>query len=199
MLTVLKHGNRSRVKNPVDGTWTEIINVTFVEEGRSGAISSMASSSDFLNRLTGMETGLANLRVHTHPVKPESIQFFPLGKKIAGHINRKLFSQPQLKQQENVYSRMVDGRPTYFTTYLDDNEKPDEDYRMTNETLAQVDPSQFAKTRIGAAEVEVLDRVMNEVQLQQAQAVETSEQIPANQQQQAAGVGQNAGTENLGQ
>jgi hypothetical protein len=198
MLTVLKHGNRVKVHNPVDGSSTELINVVFAEEGRSGAISSMSGTSDFLNRLTGESVGLDNLRVHTHPIKADKIGLFPLGKKILGHINRKLYSQPQIRQQENVESRMVDGRPTYFTTYLDDTEKEDLDYRMANETLAQVDPEQFRRIRIGAAQVDILEMVNNETQLQQAQAVEQGNPTAAP----AAATPANAvtaGTETLGQ
>jgi len=179
MLTVLRHGNRTSVENPVTHVKTEMINVTFVEEGRSGAISSMSGSTDFLNRLTGDDVGLDQVRVHTHPVKAEKIDLFPLGKRIQGHINRKLFSTAQMAQQENVSSRMVDGKPTYFTTYLDDVERPDEDYRMTNETLVQFNPDAFRNVRIRTAQVDVLESLV----------AQTEQPVPA---------ATNAGTETLG-
>lgn len=160
MLTVLKHGNRISVKNPVNFTVTEMINVVFEEKGRSGAIASMSDTSDFLSRLTGQSVGLDQVRVHTHPIKADKIGLFPLGKEIPGHINRKLFSTPQLRQQEGVESRMVDGKPTYFTTYLDDVVKPDQDYRMANETLAIIDPEHFRNSRAGTAEVSILETVL---------------------------------------
>lgn len=196
MLIVLKHGNRVRVENPVDGSSTELINVVFAEEGRSGAISSMSGTSDFLSRLTGENVGLDNIRVHTHPIKADKIGFFPLGRKIAGHINRKLYSQPQIRQQEHVESRMVDGKPTYFTTYIDDAAKEDLDYRMTNETLAQVDPDQFRRIRTGTAQVDILEMVSNETQQQQAQTVEQGTPATAAP---AAATAATAGNETLGQ
>lgn len=160
MLTVLRHGNKIAVKNPVTGEITEMINVAFVEEGRSGAIGSMSASSDFLSKVTGQSVGLDTLRVHTHPVISDKINFFPVGKKIEGHINRKIFSTPQMAQQEHVQSRMVDGKPTFFTTYLDDTARADEDFRMTNETLAQINPDLFKETRTRVAEVNVLEHVV---------------------------------------
>lgn len=162
MLTVLRHGAHIRVANPLTGILTDMIRVTFVEEGRSGAISSMSDSTAFLDNLLGENTGLDQTRVHTHAIKRDKIEFFPIGKTIKGHINRKLFSQPQMKQQENVQSRMVDGKPTYFTTYLDDVEKADIDYRMTNETLAQVAPGEFNNTRTRTAEVQIIQDVTDE-------------------------------------
>lgn len=161
MLTVQKHGNKIVVTNPANGSKTELINVVFVEEGRSGAIGSMSASSDFLSRITGSNTGLDNLRVHTHPIKADKIDLFPVGKQLPGHINRKLFSTPQISQQQGVQSRMVDGKPTYFTTSLDDVAKPDEDFRMDNSDLVKVNPDYFRNSRVGVAEVSVLERVLN--------------------------------------
>lgn len=156
MLKVQKHGQTVRVLNPVTGAYSNMVKVTFTQEGRSGAISSLSASSDFLDSITGEKTGLDQIRVHTHLIKLDKIDLFPVGKAIDGHINRKLFSQAQMEQQENVQSRMVDGQPTYFTTYLDSVERPDVDYRMTNETLAHVDPEAFRNTRTRSTTVTVL-------------------------------------------
>lgn len=161
MLKVLRHGSRYLVTNPVDQSQTEMVNVTFVEYGRSGAISSLGTSSDFLSRMTGEKSvGLDQSRVHTQPIKLTLIDVFPIGKEIQGHINRNLFSTPVMRAQENVQSRMVDGKPTFFTTYLDDTVKPDEDYRMSNETLARIDPESFRNARIGVAEVTLLEQAV---------------------------------------
>ena len=188
MVTVLKHGDRRRIKNPVDGVFTEVVNVQFAESGRSGAVSSMNETSALLSRAVGAQNvGLDQTRVHTHPIKVTDIDKFPLGKKIEGlYINRKMFSQGQIRQQDNVEARMIDGKPTYFLTYIGNTPEQDLDLRMTNETLAIVDPNQFRKVRTGVAQVDILESVAAETQLQQAQTVE-------------AGAPQGAGTENLGQ
>lgn len=161
MLKVLRHGNRIVVTNPANGSKSEMINVVFQEEGRSGAISSMGATSDFLDRITGSNVGLEQLRVHTHPIKADKIELFPVGKELPGHVNRKLFSTPQIAQQAGVQSRMVDGKPTYFTTFLDDVAKADEDYRMDNADLIKIDVGYFRNSRIGVANVEVLKHVLN--------------------------------------
>lgn len=171
MLTVQRHGNRISVENPANHVKTEMINVIFVEEGRSGAISSMSGSSDFLNRITGNNVGLEQLRVHTHPIKADKIDLFPVGKQIPGHVNRKLFSTPQISQQAGVQSRMVDGKPTYFTTYLDEVEKPDEDYRMENTDLVKIDVGYFRNSRIGTANVEILEHVLGEAAVTEPELV----------------------------
>lgn len=195
MLTVLKHGNVFVVRNPADGRETEMVNVVFIEEGRPGAISSLSGSSDFLSNLMGEDLGLDQTRTHTQPIKADKIKFFPLGKKIEGHINRKLFSQPAMRQQEGVQSRLVDGKPTYFTTSLDQNIKPDEDYRMANETLAQVDPHAFRNTRLGNAEITILEKVSAEAQAEQIQQAEPAVQQQGGPVQAQATVG----VETLGQ
>lgn len=158
MLKVLRHGNKTSVKNPIDGTFQEMVNVVFIEEGRSGGNSSMSDTSSFLSKISGGgDVGLATQRTHTHPVKADKIDLFPLGKKFPGHINRRLFSTPQIRQQENVYSRMVDGKPTYFVTEIGEVEKEDLDLRMSNDTLVQISPDYFRNTRTGTAEVNILE------------------------------------------
>lgn len=159
MLKVTRHGIKTVVTNPVDGSKNTIIAVTFVEQGRSGAIASLSNSTDFLNRITGRKTGLDQFRTHTQPVDAEQIDLFPLGKEIAGHINRTLFSTPQMRQQEGVDSRMIDGKPTYFVTILDDVAKEDVDFRMSNEALIAIDVNLFRAARTGTAEVQVLQEV----------------------------------------
>lgn len=183
MLRVIRHGNKISVTNPANGSVSEMTNVVFQESGRSGAISSMSGSSDFLSRITGQNVGLDQVRIHTHPVKSDKIDLFPVGKEIPGHINRTLYSTPQLRQQENVYSRMVDGKPTFFTTSLDENELPDRDLRMDNSDLAKVSPESFKKTRVGAAETTIIEQAIN--------------LALSNEEEEAETVGAAAGTEKL--
>lgn len=153
MIKVIKHGNKSIIVNPVNGEETEMINVVFAEEGREGANAQMSGTSAFLDRISGETTGLSQLRVHTHPVRSNKIGFFAIGKTMPGHINRSMYSTPQIAQQENVSSRIIDGRPTYFTTYISDSPEEDRDLRMSNEVLMHVNPNGFLHSRVRGAEV----------------------------------------------
>lgn len=159
MIKVLRHGNRILVKNPVNPTkQTEMIDVIFVEEGRSSGDASMSGTSSFLSRMVGDEVGLQNLRIHTHPVRADKIGLFPLEKELPGHINRGMYSTPQMRQQENAPSRIIDGRPTFFKTWLAEVAEEDKDLRISTEALIQADVKVFRNTRIGGAEVTVLER-----------------------------------------
>jgi hypothetical protein len=119
MIKVLRHGNRIEVTNPVTGEKSDLTNVTFVEEGRGGANMALTESSNFLDALIGEATGIPQQRVHTQPVKTSLIDKFKVGMEIPNaHINRELHSLPQMRQQESVPARLIDGKPTYFKTYL---------------------------------------------------------------------------------
>jgi hypothetical protein len=157
MIKVSKHGNRTLVTNPVNGQKTEMINVTFTEEGRSGGNAQLSDTSAFLSQFTGGNSGLDNIRVHTHPIKAELIGAFPVGKTLAGYINRNLYSTPQIRQQEGVDSRMVDGRPTYFTTYISANPEKDRDLRVSNETLMAHNAEAFTRARTSGTLVETVE------------------------------------------
>lgn len=156
-IKVLKHGRRETVANPVNGEKTEMITVVFTEEGRSGGNAQMSDTSAFLSQLTGTNSGLDNIRVHTHPVKAELIDKFPVGKTLAGFINRNLYSTPQTRQQEAVRPRMIDGRPTFFTTYISANAEKDRDLRVSNEALMRSNPEYFFSATTSTALVEVLE------------------------------------------
>lgn len=165
MLKVTKHGLKNRVVNPATGKEQDVINVTFQElSTRSGGANpSMSETSDFLSQAVGKKVGLDIIRVHTHPVLADTIGDFTIGKEFPQlFINRKLFSTPQMKQQVGVGAREIDGKPTYFTTFISNRELPDEDLRMSNEALAKVKPEEFTNVRVSAATV--------------IQAVELSEQ-----------------------
>jgi hypothetical protein len=119
-----------------------------------GSNSSMSDTSEILSKAVGVETGLTLLRIHTHPVLIGVIDKFPVGKEFPNlFINRKLFSTPQMAQQANVGPRMIDGRPTYFSTSIANKEMEDEDLRLSNESLAKVNPGSFLKASLGAAVV----------------------------------------------
>lgn len=158
MIKVIKHGNKNIIVNPSNGQETEVINVVFAEEGRKGGNGLMSDTSAFLDRVAGESTGLSQIRVHTHPVRADKIGYFPVGKTMPGHINRSMYSTPQLTQQENVSSRMIDGRPTYFTTYISDSPEEDRDLRMSNEVLLHVNPNGFLTSRVGSAEVRRVEK-----------------------------------------
>jgi hypothetical protein len=157
MIKVLRHGDTISVRNPITGTDNVMVNVTFVEEGRNGGDATMSETSAFLAAITGGdEVGLQNLRIHTHPVLEEQLGKFPIGQELPGHINRGMFSTPQLKQQEGVPPRMINGRPTYFKTWIGPNPEEDVDYRISNDVMAASSPNSVFGAQIGAAQVRVV-------------------------------------------
>lgn len=159
MIKVQAHGNKSIVSNPVDGSETTVRNVIFTEEGRGGANRSLSASSDFLNQITGKNSGLIQIRTHTQPVLESEIGLFPVGKEFPGHINRHIFSTPQMGQQEGRDARMVDGKPAYFTTELGAQPLEDDDQRMSNETLAQINPQAILRARTVGTTVRIVEMV----------------------------------------
>lgn len=158
MLKVLRHGNSITVKNPITLQESHMINVVFTEEGRSGADATMSATNNFLDKIVGETTGLGQTRVHTQPVLASTIDKFPVGKEIEGHINRELFSTPQIRQHMGVAPRMVSGRPTYFKTWLSDEALPDVDFRLDNDVIADKNPDLIFSAKVGAAEVQVTER-----------------------------------------
>lgn len=158
MVSVLGHGDTTAIRNPLTGKYQEMVNVILVEEGRSGANESMFETSLVLSNYAGKNVGLENFRVHTHPVTPEEArEKFFVGAEINDmFINRKLFSTPQMRQQVNLKPRMVEGRPTFFTTYASDVQKDDVDLRIPNEVLITVRPDYFFDSVVGATDVRVV-------------------------------------------
>lgn len=155
MIKVLRHGNTISVQNPVTGEWTQMINITFVEEGRAGADKGMSETSAFLSAITGENVGLSQLRTHTHPVVAEKVGLFPIGKEFPGHINRGMFSTPQIRQQLDKEARIIDGRPTYFKTWIEDRPQDDVDMRIATDVMAAALPSSMFSSNVGAAKVRV--------------------------------------------
>src|SRR5687768_15318960 len=100
MVKVHEHGNVYEVQNPLTKQWTRMINVIFIEEGRSGANKGLSDTSDFLSKLVGQQVGLDQIRTHTHPVKADLIGSFPIGMEMDGFINREMYSVPQMNSQQ---------------------------------------------------------------------------------------------------
>lgn len=162
MIRVLRHGNTVAVRNPATGREETMVDVVFVETGRGGANVNLSASQDFLNELEGEDVGLPGIRVHTQPILRDKIAKYPIGREIGnGFINRKLFSKPQMVQQEGRPPREIDGRPTYFVTYLDKNPQDDIDLRDSNELLAKTNPELFGGTFTRATSVRVLEEAQN--------------------------------------
>jgi hypothetical protein len=157
MIRVLRHGNTISVQNPVTGEWNNMINVTFIEEGRGGADQGMTETTAFLANITGDSgVGLNQARIHTHPIMADKIGLFPVGAEFPGHINRGLYSTPQIQQQTNRDARMIDGRPTYFKTWISPQPEDDKDFRISLDVLVAAKPSEVFGAVVGAARVEVI-------------------------------------------
>jgi len=156
MIKVLRHGNVISVQNPITGEYNEMINVTFVEEGRAGADKGMFETSAFLSALTGEQVGLSQLRTHTHPVLSTKIGLFPVGQEFPGHINRGMYSTPQIRQQLDKDARLIDGRPTYFKTWISERAEDDVDMRMDNNIFVQANSNALFTANVGAANVNVV-------------------------------------------
>lgn len=164
MIKVTAHGDVTRVQNPQSGVWQEMIPVTTIETSkRSGGNADLSESSNELDEYFGEETGLQSFRTHTQLVKREAVaRLFPIGTEIkTKFINRKLFSQAQMKQQTNVDARMIDGNITYFSTYISSKELPDIDLRLERNIAAQLYPDQFKNARVGAAITERFNEADN--------------------------------------
>lgn len=157
MIKILRHGALIVVSNPVDGSEQTLRNIVFVEEGRAGADRTLSDSNAFLNKLMGKQVGLSQLRTHTQPVLVSEVGAFVVGREFQGHINREMHSTPQMRQQEDVGARLIDGKPTYFKTWLDGTMKDDVDYRMSNETLVSIAPQFLLRARIGGAIVKTIE------------------------------------------
>lgn len=167
MVKVLRHGNKIRVKNPITGELTVLIDVVFVEEGRSGANKSLAATNDVFNTYFGKSVGLDQLRTHTQAFKEGEIGNFPIHKDFNGEgtktfpffINRTMYSTPQMRQQVGVAPRMIDGKPTYFTTAIEAMPMEDVDKRDPVEITAKLRPQLWDSAVVGTAEVEILELV----------------------------------------
>jgi hypothetical protein len=179
MVRVFRHGNRIAVNNPVNPAQTTyMVDVTFVEVGRRGGNYQLSDTSHFIDKLLadegelgeGETTGLDLLRIHTQPIRENKLPSFPIGKEFRAFINRTLYSTPQMRQQninpvtnERVLPRMIDGRPTFFTTVMEDQPRDDRDLRIDNNELIKVHPEYFTGEVVSqSARVDVTDRPSQE-------------------------------------
>jgi len=130
MITVIRHGDTFETQDPSTGAWTEMTNVVFIEKGRDGVNKTLSESSKLLGELIGAETGLDNTRTHTQPVRSSTVAQFPVGQEIPNlHINREMWSLPQMANQEDKAPRIIDGKVTYFKTTLSKIPEDDKDFR----------------------------------------------------------------------
>lgn len=167
MIKVLSYGDKRIIVNPINGKETTVINVRFAEYGRSGGDPSMSNSSDLLSRIAGENVGLDNIRVHTQSIKEELIGKFPINSEHNLHINRVMSSTPFMRQQQNVSARAIDGKATYFKTYLSETIQEDLDYRIDPNVLAQVRPDLLFGAQLGAAVVKTVEPVATAVNVGQ--------------------------------
>lgn len=157
MVTVHRHGNKTRGKFPGTGEITDLVDIIFIERGRGGANLHLSNSSAALSAVLGKNVGLETVRTHTQPVRLSEIEDFPVGKKLQLFINRTLYSEPAMKQQDGRAARRIDGRPTFFVTELSETPQADIDKRESNEVLSRYNPGLLGNTEIGGIQMEVLE------------------------------------------
>jgi hypothetical protein len=156
MVEVQAHGDFLKVKDPArPGVETLMRIVVFIEHGRQGANKGLSRSSDVLSQAIGKETGLELVRTHSQPVRIEELDEFPVGRKFDTlHINRELYSSPQMRNQIDKEPRMINGKPTYFVTYLDNQPVEDKDFTLSIDVLAGFNPAKLFTAQVGATQVE---------------------------------------------
>lgn len=186
MIEVLKYGDTITSTHPATKEKMQMVNVIFIERGRSGINYGLTNSAEFLSDALGTEMGLENVRVHTQPIPVEKIAKVPVGQRIEGFINRILTSTAQIEAQRGAKPRNVNGRPTFFQTVIEGQPKDDLDLRVSNETLARTNPELFYQAGIGATQV-IRERIERD---------DAGNALPANQAATPVAVGQ--GTEQLG-
>lgn len=142
MIEVIEHRDFVSIKNPQTGQWQDMVTIVFLERGRSSANRGMSETSEFLSKLVGEDVGLESIRIHTHPVKIGSLSKFPIGSQHEGHINRKLYSTPQMENQVGRPPRIIDGQLTYFVTNIEAMAKDDLDFR-DGKTVTQLVPQEL--------------------------------------------------------
>jgi hypothetical protein len=155
MIKVQAFGDMIQIPNPArPGEVTTMQNVVFIEEGRDGANKALSQGSDLLSQALGVEAGLVQVRTHTQPVALDAVAKLQVGMEIPNlHINRELYSSPQIRNQVDKEARMIDGQPTYFTTYISDRIEADRDRRIGLDVLATIRPNEIFNAQIGATEI----------------------------------------------
>jgi hypothetical protein len=163
MVIVKEHGNTFETRDPSTGEWTQMTNVVFIEKGRDGVNKTLSDSSQALNEAAGLTetTGLDNTRTHTQPVRTSLVAEFPVGKEFALHINREMWSIPQMANQEGKVPRIIGNKLTFFKTSLSKNPEEDKDYRtveVSSDDMVSPDLVNQAKRSLRATEVRVISR-----------------------------------------
>lgn len=154
MITVQRHGQKRIIVNPANPKEVTVeIPVTFIEEGRGGLNSNLTQSGDLLSEFAGAQVGLNQFRTHTFPVREDQIGKFKVGTELPFFINRTLTSTPQMRQQENVDARMIDGKLTFVSTRLSRTAEPDEDLRTSLEVMSRINPDAVRRATTGTAQV----------------------------------------------
>lgn len=157
MIKVTKHGRREQVLNPSTGVWQDMTVVTWQEYGRGTTNKQLSNTSDYLSSLVGENVGFEGVRTHSQLVPTDKLKLFPVDKDFPGHINRILWSEPQMGQQENVDAQIVDGKPTYFTTVISGRPEEDVDMRVSLELIYSKNPSALFNGSRRRTEVRELD------------------------------------------
>lgn len=159
MVKVHEIGRPRWVTNPQTGDRQEMVLVTFIEESkRLGGNADLSLSSQVLDEVLGVETGLPQFRTHSQLVTPEAAGKLQVGQAFPTlHINRTLSTFPVMVQQKDAKPRIVDGRPTYFNTKLDRQPVEDKDTRIDNNIVASNYPHLFTDAQLGATIVETTD------------------------------------------
>lgn len=145
-----------QVINPTNGKPTEMVNVTFIEEGRAGANEALSQSATFLSGILGVQAGLEQVRVHTQPLPIPAAALLKVDQELPGHINRRMYSTPVMRQQIDRSPRSIDGRPTFFATELGQTPEDDKDFRVSNEALISGQGAILFAAQVGATEVRVV-------------------------------------------
>lgn len=159
MVKVHAVGTLRSVTNPQTGDKQDMVAITFVETSkRTGGNADLSNSSLVLDQILGFETGLPQFRTHTQLVSPEGAKVLTVGRELPQlFVNRKLTSFPNMVQQANAAPRMIDAKPTFFSTSLDNKAVADIDERLDNNVLGTMAPELFKDARLGATTVEEYD------------------------------------------
>lgn len=151
MITVKEKGDILDVPDPTSNRVTRMQNVVFTETGRTGAQKGIANSANVLSQAIGMEAGLVQTRTHTQPVPIDAAAQLQIGQQIGGvHINRKMTSFPEIRNQVDKAPRWIDGNVTFFTTYLDNSVREDLDERLPLSEMLKFRPDLVAAAKHGA-------------------------------------------------
>lgn len=154
MLKVTGKGKPYDTQDPRSKQWTTLVNVIYEEVGRPTGKFGLVRSTELLDNFFGEATGLPQVRSHTQPMRVEVANKIKVGDEIPNlHINRGLYSLPDIKAQLDVKPRMIGNRPTFFLTWLDDKEADDLDERLPNEVLAQIRPDLFLAATVENAQI----------------------------------------------